>query len=779
MRNRFILWAIFLPIMCSAVAQELNQTVKGRVIDADTHQPIPGVNVVLLEADPPIGTTTDSDGYYVLPSIPLGRHNIQFSFMGYEMSIHRELDIRSGRVFVLNISLKEKFRQLNEVTVKPQFRKDRVQNNMAALSARSFSIEEAARFAGGWNDPARLAGSFAGVTMAEGVNDNAIVIRGNSPKGILWQLEGVEIPAPNHLNGVNNGGGIETVFSVNMLDNSDFYTGAFPAEFGNAMSGVFDMKFRNGSREQLGGTFQIGTQGIDVSAEGPFKQGGEASFLFNYRYSTMGLVGELMDGDFGLPTYQDLSYKVHLPTKNTGDFSIWGIAGLSSVSFDPDEDMSTWTNTFDNNQYTTGSDIAATGITHQVNTGNSTYVKSSVALSYDRFTMKNNLWQRDKSILPLADHEEDNMRLLISTSINHRFGNRHTNQTGVRYSSTRYSIHVNGNPNPSEGTDLMGLADQSGTIGQAQFFSQSKWRVTSTFDLIGGLTVGYFAMNEELIIEPRVSSIWRFVPNHSVSLAYGKHSRPEPLRFYEAHNAQNQPLNPDLKVTKADHFVLGYDYRINSNIKLKVEGYLQKLFDVPVIANTSYSLLNYQWDDYFEDALTNKGTGTNLGVDITLERFMTHGYYYMMTASFFDSRYTGGDGIERNTSFNRNYVINFLGGKEWKVRANNIIAVNGKAAYMGGNRFTPPDQIASRQHEMVVLDEASAFEWQENSKLFIDLAINYKINRPKTAHVITLQAKNLLAQEEMFGWAYDFEQQRVVEHGLTMVYPYFTYRVEF
>ncbi len=158
---------------------------------------------------------------------------------------------------------------------------------------------------------------------------------------------------------------------------------------------------------------------------------------------------------------------------------------------------------------------------------------------------------------------------------------------------------------------------------------------------------------------------------------------------------------------------------------------------------------------------------------------MTHDYYYLMTASFFDSRYTGGDGIERNTSFNRNYVINFLGGKEWKVRANNIIAVNVKVAYMGGNRFTPPDQIASRQHEMVVLDEARAFEWQENSKLFIDLAINYKINRPKTAHVITLQAKNLLAQEEMFGWAYDFEQQRVVEYGLTMVYPYFTYRVEF
>ncbi|MCU4163662.1 TonB-dependent receptor [Carboxylicivirga caseinilyticus] len=779
MKNILLLFAAIILLTEVSIGQNLSQTIKGKVLDADTHQPLPGVNVILSDSNPPIGTITDSEGNYELSNIPIGRQSLQFSFMGYEPAKFSELEIGSGRVFVLNVKMKESFQQLNEITIKPEFRKDKAQNNMATLSARSFSVEEAIRYAGGWNDPSRLAGSFAGVTMAEGVNDNAIVIRGNAPKGILWRLEDVEIPAPNHLNGVNNGGGIETVFSINMLDNSDFYTGAFPAEFSNAMSGVFDMKFRNGSNEKFHSTFQVGSQGIDISAEGPFKKNGDATFLFNYRYSTMGLIGEFLDGNFGLPTYQDLSFKVHLPTQHAGEFSIWGIGGISSVSFDPDDDMSSWTNTFDNNQYSTGSDIAASGFSHLINTGSKTFIKSSVAVSYDQFKMESNQWQRDGNIVPLADHNEDNIRLLLSSYVNHKFGNRHTNRTGIRYNQTHYSILVNGNPDPMDGSTLIRIADQSGNIGQTQFFTQSKWRITSTLDFIGGATFSHFDMNNELILEPRISSIWRFFPQHSISLAYGKHSRPEPLRFYEAQSSSGEALNPNLKMTKANHFVLGYDFRINSNLKLKIEGYYQQLYDVPVIDGTSYSILNYKWDDYFEDALVNNGSGTNTGIDITLERFMKQGTYYMMTASFFDSKYVGGDKVERNTSFNRNYVINLLGGKEWKAGVNNSFGLNTKIALMGGNRFTPADQEASRQNEMVILDESKAFEWQEDPKLFIDLSLNYKINRKGKAHVLMIQAKNLLAQKEMFGWAYDFEKQKVIEHGMAMIYPYFTYRIEF
>ncbi len=762
-----------------AWSQKPVQTIKGRVLDADSEISLPGVNVVILDTDPQLGTISDMDGYFFIEEVPVGRYTIQVSFLGYEPAVFSEILVGSGKEVVLNVSLKETFQKLSEVVVTPEQRKDKAQNNMATLSARSFTVEEAGRFAGGWNDPSRLAGSFAGVSMAEGVNDNAIVVRGNSPKGLLWRLEGVEIPAPNHLNGVNNGGGIETVFSVNMLDNSDFFTGAFPAEYGNAMSGVFDMKLRKGNNAKRESAIQIGSQGIDIGSEGPFKKGGDASYLFNYRYSTMGLVGQLADLDVGLPTYQDLSFKMHLPTDGAGTFSIWGIGGFSSVAYDPDSNPDNWETSWDNNKYDTGSKIAAGGLNHRINLNVKSYLFSSAVYTYDGFTNESVQIQRNGEQIPIADHNEENYRMVLSSYLNHKFGNRHTNRTGVNYTNLSFDLDIQGNPDPGVEDELIRIADQKGNSYQLQVYSQSKVRIKPTFDLNIGINLSYFGLNNEFLPEPRVGMTWRFIPKHSFSLAYGKHSRLEPLRFYLAQNTNGEYLNPDLKVTKADHFVFSYDWRISDNVSLKLEPYYQRLYDVPVLPNSSESLINYQWDMYFDQALNNEGTGSNIGLDVTIERYMKQGYYYMMTASFFDSKYKGGDGIERNTSYNRNMVINLLGGKEWKVRENNLFSINAKLAYMGGNRFTPPDQELSQESEMVVLDESRAFEWQEENKLFVDLAFNYRINRKSVSHILILQGKNILMTEEMFGWAYDFEQQKAVPHGMTMIYPFFSYRLEF
>ncbi len=590
---RLLAILFFLHVTNALFAQRPTQNIKGQVVDIDNQLSIPGVNVYIIGTNPPVGTITDVNGFYTLEHVPVGRYSIQFSFMGYDAALLKEVAVGAGKEVELNVNLKESFQQLDEVVIKPDFRKDKAQNNMATLSARSFSVEEAMRYAGGWSDPSRLAGSFAGVTMAEGVNDNAIVIRGNAPKGILWRLEGVEIPAPNHLNGVNNGGGIETVFSVNMLANSDFFTGAFPAEYGNAMSGAFDMKFRNGNSNKRESTVQIGSQGIDISSEGPLKSGGKASYLFNYRYSTLGLIGQLSDGDFGLPEYQDLSFKFHLPTANYGTFSIWGIAGLSSVAFEPDEDPNEWENTFDNNKYDTGSDLIASGLTHQLSLNSKSYLKSSLALTYDRFKMNSDQVQRNSSTMPLANHSEDNTRIVFNSYLNYKFGKRHTNKTGVTFNSWKYDLDIWGNPNAGVDQKLIQIAEQSGDAQQFQVYSQSKWRIAPTFDANVGVNISYLNMNGETVIEPRLGVSWRLFPKHSVHLAYGKHSRLEPMRFYQAKNNAGVLLNPNLEVTKANHYVFSYDLRINENMKLKIEPYYQELYDVPVVDGTSKSLLNY------------------------------------------------------------------------------------------------------------------------------------------------------------------------------------------
>ncbi len=269
------------------------------------------------------------------------------------------------------------------------------------------------------------------------------------------------------------------------------------------------------------------------------------------------------------------------------------------------------------------------------------------------------------------------------------------------------------------------------------------------------------------------------MPKQSLHFAFGLHSRLEPLRFYLQENEAGGLLNHDLKVTKARHYVLAYDYNFNEQMHFKIESYYQQIYDVPVVTGSTESLINYAWDMYFEEPLTNDGTGINKGIDVTLEKYMSDGYYYMFTGSVFDSKYEGGDGVERNTSFNRGFVFNLLGGKEWNCASNNIFGINTKVAFMGGNRFTPPNQELSQINEFVVLDESRAYEWQENNKLFVDLAISYRVNKKNKAHVFALQGKNILLQKEMFGWAYDFDKEKVIDYGTAMVYPYFTNRFEF
>ena len=216
-------WFILLFLVClvfSVDAQPV-QTVRGMVTDRDTKAQLTGVTVILTDSDPVIGTSTNVDGEFTLRGVPAGRQTIRFSYVGYETLLIREIMISSGRETVLEVGMKETIGGLDEVIVTPGLRKDIAMNTMAAASARLLSMEEASRYAGGFDDPARLASSFAGV--AGNLANNAIVVRGNAPSGLLWRMEGIEIPTPAHFaNLLTYGGGGLTALSSHLLADSDF-----------------------------------------------------------------------------------------------------------------------------------------------------------------------------------------------------------------------------------------------------------------------------------------------------------------------------------------------------------------------------------------------------------------------------------------------------------------------------------------------------------------------------------------------------------------------------
>lgn len=784
MKTKIILLTLGALILApsTAFSQEFTQVLRGTVKDSETQRPIAFATISIHTLETPIGTTSDTNGVFRLEHVPVGRHDLQISFVGYETQVIPELMLTSGKEIVLDIGLKEKATQMEEVVIKAFTKKDKPINSMALVSARTFSVEEARRYAGGFDDPARLAGSFAGVATGY-LDDNSIIIRGNAPKGLLWRLEGIEIANPNHFAGMTTfgGGGVSALSSL-MLANSDFFTGAFPAEYGNAMSGVFDIKLRTGNNEHYEHAAQVGALGIDISSEGPFSKKSRASYLFNYRYSTFGLIQPILPEGTNVPIYQDLALKINVPTKSAGVFSIWALGADNKIKFEAETDTSRWTYQEDQEFGDASQRMGAVGLNHRAILGPKTYLNSSYGLTADKTLFDEGMLAANLEEFPTSHIDLSNHKHSVTSTLNHKFSSRHSMRTGFVLNSLHSNTLLQYAPEP--GDELLSSADVNSSTMLYRLFSQSKFTLGTKVKLNVGLHSQYFALNGEFIVEPRLGLTYQASNRHAVSLAYGKHSRLEPLSIYfarvETANGYETP-NESLRLSKAHHVVLAYDLSLNQHHRLKIEPYLQLLYDVPVIKDSSYSTINMEADWFFTEKLNNSGTGSNLGMDVTLERFLHKGFYYLVTASLFSSTYTGGDGIERNTRFNSSYVCNLLFGKEWVLGAakNRILGINGRLNVLGGQRTIPVDEDLSYRYGEIIYDYSRAFEAQKPMVYHLNASINYRINKKKHSSIWSLQVMNLLGSKEHYGYRYNYRSDAIEEDAVAVVVPSISYKIEF
>ncbi len=760
--------------------RELTQTLKGKVVDAESQSPLVGANVVVLETNPVFGTITDTDGSYIIENVPIGRHKIQFSFIGYQDKTIPEILLTSGKERVVNVGLKEAVTDLDEVTVSYKFHKDQPLNTMASVSARSFSVEETRRYAGGLDDPARLASAFAGVTMSS-IQDNGLVVRGNSTKGILWRLEGINIPNPNHFPefGVA-GGGFVTVFSSQMLANSDFYTGAFPAEYGNALAGVFDMKFRTGNSEKREHTFQAGFIGLDIASEGPFKKGEKATYLFNYRYSTFGLLSALVPDDLPMPKYQDVSFKLHFPNKH-GSISIWGIGSADEEWLSPKDDTTKWETIGDRIGLDWKNKMGAIGLSHKLLINKNTYLKTTVAGTGTLNRIKMSILDDELIEKPHTDITDNSGKIIVGSRLNHKLNRKISLKTGFNYYEWLYNLEISSTLNDIPST-FQNFVNENGNSRYIEYFAQGKYYATSNFILYGGLNSLFFDLNKTFSIDPRFSLKWNLHPKHSLGFGFGKHSQLEELKIYmiqKNSNGQTSYPNKDLELSKAIHLVFAYDWLINQHLRLKIEPYYQYLYDIPGKAGSYYSLINFTQDYTFREALENNSKGRNIGIDVTLERFLDNGYYFLVTSSVFNSQYAGNDGVWRNTKFNKSFVSNLLFGKEFITAKKAIWGINGRLIVMGGERFTPVRMDKSLQEKTIYYDYSKAYQEQMPASAYLDLTFTYRRNKPKYSTVWALQIKNALGTPFYTGYEYNYKTATIKNQESVQILPVISYKIEF
>ncbi len=771
--------------LCSNVifAQQLTQIIRGNVVDKISNTSLPGANIIILNSDPILGTASDMDGNFKIAKVPVGKYTLKITYLGYKDLTIPNVIVNSGKEVVINVPLEENFIQGTEVVITGTQDKSKTINEMATVSARTFSVEETQKYAAAVNDPARMASSFAGVVSSDDGNNN-ISIRGNSPNGLLWRMEGVEIPNPNHFSSPGSSGGGISILSAQLMSNSDFMTGAFPAEYGNALSGVFDIKLRKGNNEKPEYTLQAGFLGLDGAAEGPFKKGYKGSYLLNYRYSTLNLLSKMgVDVGGGSTNFQDLSYNIFLPTKKVGTFTLFGFGGLSSQSYSAIKDSTKWENDYERYSFKFGANTGAAGITHAIIMSKNTYLKSAFVASLAAQNYTEN--KLDNEYISHNRHNEysDQGKFTFTSNLNHKFNARHNLRAGIIVNNIAFDVKQIAYDQDLNATKL-NLKDKGNTY-TVQLYAQSNYYLTPELSINTGLHYFQLFLNNTYSIEPRASVKYEINKTQSVSLGYGLHSQLQPIGAYFAKADDATKPNKSLEMSKSNHLVLAYDRMLTETMRMKIETYYQALFNIPVRSDelNSFSMVNVS-EGYITDPLINKGKGRNYGLELTLEQFMKKNYYFLFSGSLYDSKYKGSDCVLRDTRYNGNYAATFTAGKELEIgkkSKNRTLGFNIKTIYRGGFRDTPIDVAASQAlpDEGAVYQENEAFTIKYPAYFRTDIRVSLKRNRPNSTQTLALDIQNISNRKNIYGRFYNSETGTIKTYYQTSLIPILSYKIEF
>jgi hypothetical protein len=787
-----ILFLIFAISSTNSLGQNYVQDVRGIVTEAHTGVPLPGATVLITTGAEPKGITTDANGRFHLPNVEVGRHSIRITYIGFKPYEINNLSISTGKEVFLEIKLEESTLLLETVEFKYEAQKENTINEMALVSARMFTVEETERYAGSIGDPARMASNFAGVGS---LNDqsNSIVIRGNSPFGMLWMLDGIDIPNPSHFGAMGGTGGAISMLNNNTLTNSDFLTGAFPAQYGNALSGVFDLKLRNGNSQKYEFLGQIAFNGFEAGVEGPISRKNNTSFLVSYRYSTLAVLDKVIGLEklalSAVPYYQDFSFKALVYRGKLGRISLFALGGKNNISMEeenmnPDE----WNHSLIGQNMRMDAASAVGGISHTINPGTTTKLETTLAYTHSSYGFwSDTLTRQALEPFPQHRHADSENSLALSSLFTWKRDASNILSAGIYVQPMQFSFIDSAYQRSSD--SFRTTSNFSGTYTLSKLHTQWKHNFNDNTSLVAGVHAMHFTSNNDLSVEPRLAFRWGFRPNQAIGFATGLHSNLAPRLFYVYEQSDGPgnaiQTNKNLKFTRSLHFIAGYDILLPRETRLKLETYFQHHYNVPVSEEIpGWSLLNYgsDWVDWIKPMgkLINEGSGQNYGLELTLEKFLSKGFYYLLTGSLYDATYKGFDQKQRNSVFNGNFILNALAGKEFTIRGRNVLSFDAKVVWSGSKRYLPFSSYqVSENHHVRVDDWENAYTSRMKDFLRINLRIGYRINLYNATHELAVDIYNLTNRKNIFLEFFDTYTGETETMYQFPFFPVLLYRVQF
>lgn len=781
-KTRFVLLIVIIWLIklnTNILAEEIIplQTIKGTITNFKNGQSIAGATVVVVGTK--LGAVSKQNGSYRVENVPVGRYNLKVIALGYEPQI-LNIVLTSGKESIQNFELNETVVKLEEVTVTGAKGNFTPINESAIVSSNQFTVDDASRYAGSRMDPARMAQNFAGVL---GANDtrNDIIIRGGSPTELLWRLDGLDIPNPNHFATQGATGGPVSAINTLLLDNSDFLTGAFPAEYYDKMSGVFDLRTRKGNKDKYEFVGQMGFNGFELGAEGPAEPI-NGSFIANYRYSFLGLL-DAMGIDFGfagIPNYQDAMFKLDFETTPRHQFSITGLFGTSDIYIKESKQDDVYTGDYD---IQNGTDLLALSFNWKYLINDKLYSRMVVGTNYGRYrtSLDSITTDRDNNVLALTRWLDDNSTEGFSTVKYSLYlsPDRNTFITlGAEARYRNFNLDEQRYTPDIDNGNIFKLKNYGNTWQLAGFMNWN-FKPSDQLEFNFGLTTQYLKLSEKSTLEPRVSMAWKFLPAQSFTLGVGVHDQSLPLLVY-----MSEPGNNKLGFMQSVHYIAGYSYQLSDNSMVKLETYYKDITRVPVSADSmdSFSLLNAGANFgqvFFNDQLKSTGTGRTYGAEFTFMKHFSNGYYVTATASYVRQQYKGSDGVTRWGAFDNQYIFNMLAGYEWVVSPKFTMEFSAKYTLAGGAPYTPIDESKSMERNFTYLDDNNAFSLRKPDYSRVDIKIDFRQNFDGFSMISFVSVENLLNTQNVLEYQWDVKNQKVEITNQLGIFPVGGFRIEF
>lgn len=765
---------VLFALACAGLCPVLSaQTLRGTVRDAGSGEVLVAANLRLIAAmdSLPLTARTDTTGQYVFQNLRLGYYTLEVWHSGYSPMKFREIYIAGGKETVLDIAYDRDFDlPLLSITGAAARRPPQ------PLSEIPLTREQTLRFPATFFDPARLAMTYPGV-MNNDDQANGLSIRGNSPAFVRWRLEGVDVVNPNHLTNAGTisdrpmaaAGGV-LMFSAQLLDNSSLLTGSFPAGYGDALGGIMDINLRRGNSRQHEFTAQAGLIGLDFAAEGPLLQKGKNSYLVNYRYSTVGLLGQMgiSFGDEEID-FQDLSFKLNFQGKNGGEWSLFGLGGLSNNVFEHKTDsvaIEAFKDFFDiDYQSKTG----IIGLSNWSPLGKKGWVKFTIAAS-GQTNERSSVSEADEYKQYGSNDELEESKVSGTATLSQRLSAQIRLMAGSMLTRQYF-----------RGESVVNLSPQE--IARHEFFVAQPWAnilwnsKNEKTAVRLGLHSLIFPYKDRISAEPRLTVMQTLAPNHRLALSAGQYSQVAPLWL----------LKDELDIMRAWHAGLNYSWAINSGWIFRTELFWQRQTDSGVDENTAstFSLLNENdYRIYLQKELIYNGLGENKGVEISVERYLSGGWFVLANATLFKSDYRGSDRVWRPARWDARHVFNFTGGREWQrdkrpghVRA---FGVNGRLGWSGGLRAMPVDATASAAAGATVFDDNDGFSINQKDYFRLDLRVYWKRSfSDRRNSTFAMDFQNATMQENVAYQYFDpFTKKVETKYQLGLI-PNISWRLEF